>query len=308
MAIEDIPETLQFDTSNQCTPGIDENCCETIIPPSFLAPEDSSCWKWWTTPGDGTPTSGLPDPPKGCNYKPCQDAVCAFDSCCCDVAWDLSCRGYEMQSGDTVENNYFVDGCSAKILCCEQESEFLDPPQAILPPVPAPAPATFEPVLVEISPDSSSSSSSSSSSAVTIVIPQPANVIPTSSAQVLASIYAVNPGGMTEIDVISSEQAISSNFVTTNIDVSSNTISEEIITSIGQNGQVVIEETELISTAKGKSGVKCKSGAKGKSGSKGKSGAKGKSSSKGKSGVRGKSGGAKSSTATKGKSDGNLPS
>merc|ERR1712021_70935 len=96
----------------------------------------------------------MPEPTKGCDYTPCQDAVCACDSYCCNVAWDLSCRGYEMHSGDTDENNFFVDGCSAKMLCCEQESAFPDPPQPILtaaptspptsppssPPTPAPVP------------------------------------------------------------------------------------------------------------------------------------------------------------------------
>merc|ERR1711862_551346 len=41
---------------------------------------------------------------------------------------DLSCRGYHLHSSDTVDNNYFVDGCSAKMLCCEPESAYPDPP------------------------------------------------------------------------------------------------------------------------------------------------------------------------------------
>merc|ERR1712151_1413005 len=104
------------------------DCCETMVPPSFLPPDDSTCWLWWDPPADGQPVPGMHDPPKGCNYQPCQDAVCECDPYCCNTAWDLSCRGYEMHSGDEVENNYFVDGCSAKILCCEPESAFPDPP------------------------------------------------------------------------------------------------------------------------------------------------------------------------------------
>merc|ERR1712176_1309743 len=39
-----------------------------------------------------------------------------------------------MQSGDVYENNYFVHGCSAKLLCCEPESAFPDPPLINQPP------------------------------------------------------------------------------------------------------------------------------------------------------------------------------
>merc|ERR1740121_1179417 len=118
---------VKIDTSYQCTPGSNPNCCPTMIPPSFLAPDDSSCWQWWDPPADGVLPSGV-IPPKGCNYKPCQDAVCNCDNYCCDTAWDLSCRGYHLNPADVVDNNYFVDGCSAKILCCEPESAYPDPP------------------------------------------------------------------------------------------------------------------------------------------------------------------------------------
>ena len=110
-----------------------------------------------------------------------------------------------MKSDNALENNHFVDGHSTKILCCEQESAFPDPPQAVLPPVPVPAPVALAPIPAITSSNSSSSSSSSSSSAMTIIIPQPANVIPVTSAQVIASIPAANPGGQTEIDAVSSE-------------------------------------------------------------------------------------------------------
>ena len=102
--------------------------CGTMIPPSPLAPDNSSCWKWYEPPADGILPPGAPKPPTGCDYAPCEAAVCECDSYCCETAWDLSCRGYYMKAGDTIENNYFVPGCSAKLLCCEQESAFPDPP------------------------------------------------------------------------------------------------------------------------------------------------------------------------------------
>jgi len=102
--------------------------CDTMIPPAPLAPDNSSCWQWWTPPSDGVMKPGMAAPPKGCNYPPCEAAVCACDSYCCDTAWDLSCRGYHLKPSDTVDNNYFHDGCSAKLLCCEPESAYPDPP------------------------------------------------------------------------------------------------------------------------------------------------------------------------------------
>ena len=115
------------ETSYQCEPG-SPGCCETMIPPSYLPPDNSTCWQWFTPPESGVLIPGDPTPPKGCDYKPCQDAVCACDDYCCNVAWDLSCRGYEGAQGDNSKNNYFVDDCSAKILCCEPESAYPDPP------------------------------------------------------------------------------------------------------------------------------------------------------------------------------------
>merc|ERR1712084_37655 len=113
--------------TSECVPG-SEGCCDTMIPPSFLPPDDSTCWQWWDPPADGVMTPGTAPPPKGCNYKPCEAAVCACDPYCCETAWDLSCRGYHLNAEDTVDNNYFVDGCSAKMLCCEPESAYPDPP------------------------------------------------------------------------------------------------------------------------------------------------------------------------------------
>merc|ERR1712194_1003121 len=102
----------------------------------------------------GTPMDGIltPDvePTKGCDYQPCQDSVCACDSYCCDTAWDRSCRGYFQEIGKG-QNNYFEEGCSAKILCCELKlldiiKEKLPVPiEEELPvPVPMPVPAVKE--------------------------------------------------------------------------------------------------------------------------------------------------------------------
>ena len=79
-----------------------------MLPPSALAPDNSTCWDWYQPPADGILKSDDSIPPKGCDYKPCEDAVCACDSYCCTTAWDLSCRGYYIKSGDALENNYFV--------------------------------------------------------------------------------------------------------------------------------------------------------------------------------------------------------
>merc|ERR1740121_1050516 len=102
--------------------------CPTMIPPSPLPPDNSDCWQWYIPPAGGKLPPDSPAPPQGCSYTPCQDAVCDCDPYCCNSAWDLSCRGYYMKSGDSIENNYFIPGCSAKLLCCEPQSAFPDPP------------------------------------------------------------------------------------------------------------------------------------------------------------------------------------
>jgi len=61
-------------------------------------------------------------PTKGCDYKPCQDAVCSCNPYCCATAWGLSCCGYNVEKNEEKESNYFVSNCSAKILCCEPEA------------------------------------------------------------------------------------------------------------------------------------------------------------------------------------------
>jgi len=116
-----------------------------MIPPSLVPPDNSTCWQWWSPPPDGILPDGSRPPPKGCDYKPCQDAVCACDDYCCNSAWDLSCRG------DASGDNSFVDKCSAKFLCCEPETDYPIPTaQIIAPPVTlhiqspvAPPPVTF---------------------------------------------------------------------------------------------------------------------------------------------------------------------
>merc|ERR1712003_457153 len=75
---------VQMDTTYQCTPGSNPNCCPTMIPPSFLAPDDSTCWQWWDPPANGIMKQGMPSPQKGCDYEPCKQAVCACDSYCCN--------------------------------------------------------------------------------------------------------------------------------------------------------------------------------------------------------------------------------
>ena len=97
-------------------------------------PDNSSCWKWWTPPPNGIVTFDIQQPPTGCDYEPCERAVCACDPYCCEQAWDLSCRGYYMKKSDTQRENYFEKGCNASELCCEPESAFPKPAPALPPP------------------------------------------------------------------------------------------------------------------------------------------------------------------------------
>ena len=122
----------------QPTTAQTQNLCATMgnVPPP---PQSSSCWTWWTPPKDGIVTSDMPEPQKGCDDAACEKAVCDCDSYCCDVAWDESCRGYQ-QEVNGPDNNYFVSGCSARILCCEPD----------VPPVPAPVAQAVLPILSEI--------------------------------------------------------------------------------------------------------------------------------------------------------------
>jgi len=121
------PMVISNPPPTTCSPG-EEDCCATMKPPSILARDDSTCWQWWDAFADGKISPDAPPPTKGCDYEPCQEAVCECDDYCCRVAWDLSCRGYELEPGDT-GTNYFVEGCSARVLCCEQDSAFPKPPK-----------------------------------------------------------------------------------------------------------------------------------------------------------------------------------
>ena len=80
------PAFAQEMTEYACEPG-SPGCCDTMKPPSFLPPDDSTCWQWWDPPADGIMPDGAAPPPKGCDYKPCEAAVCACDSYCCEGAW-----------------------------------------------------------------------------------------------------------------------------------------------------------------------------------------------------------------------------
>jgi len=116
--------------------GLKADKCKTQKPKAPPPPNNSNCWQWWTPPPNGVVTFDIPQPPTGCDYKPCERAVCDCDPYCCEQAWDLSCRGYYMHKTDSQRGNYFVSGCNASQLCCEPPEAFPKPPppQAALPP------------------------------------------------------------------------------------------------------------------------------------------------------------------------------
>ena len=103
---------------------VNNDICITLKPPSHPPPNDSSCWQWWDPPSDIDLTEVIiPEANKGCDYKPCEKAVCDCDSYCCEVAWDLSCRGFHLNGNNdssASKDNQFMNGCSASILCCEE--------------------------------------------------------------------------------------------------------------------------------------------------------------------------------------------
>merc|ERR1719296_587017 len=101
-------------------PPVVANCATA----GWVPPDDSTCWQWKKQ--GSSPQVQIGDQ-KGCDFQLCENAVCACDSYCCDVSWDLSCRGFEIEDGD-LKDNYFVSGCSSHLLCCEPESAFPDPP------------------------------------------------------------------------------------------------------------------------------------------------------------------------------------
>ena len=100
----------------------DDLTCEEA---GWIPPIDSTCWQWNTITPTTTENQNLQ---KGCDYKKCQDKVCKCDPYCCDVSWDLSCRGYYQEKTSLVKNNFFVNGCSAALLCCESDTSFPKPP------------------------------------------------------------------------------------------------------------------------------------------------------------------------------------
>ena len=108
-----------------CEPGT-TGYCDTIKLLLHLPPDDSTCWQWWDAPRDRVLPAGIIFLTEY-DYKPCQATAYACDSYYCDSAWDLSCYEHHLQEGDSVNNNYFVDQCSAKILCCEPDSAFPKP-------------------------------------------------------------------------------------------------------------------------------------------------------------------------------------
>ena len=97
-----------------------QKICKTMIPPSAPPPSNSSCWSWWEPPPKNTTTVIIPSNKTGCDYKPCEKAVCDCDDYCCYVAWDKSCRGFLL---DNIMDNQFMAGCSASTLCCEDISD-----------------------------------------------------------------------------------------------------------------------------------------------------------------------------------------
>jgi len=100
---------------------------------NWTPPNNSSCWKW-NVVQENTASSIINNDlqlQKGCDCKKCQDAVCECDEYCCDVSWDLSCRGVKAKK-DGDQDNFFNPGCSASLLCCEGDGAFPKPP---LPPV-----------------------------------------------------------------------------------------------------------------------------------------------------------------------------
>lgn len=101
-----------------------------MIPPSLPPPSNSTCWSYWDPPliEENQTTIAIPKDKKGCDYKPCEAAVCACDSYCCDIAWDSSCRGFNINkktNGKSKKDNPFTSGCSASILCCEPQTSHL---------------------------------------------------------------------------------------------------------------------------------------------------------------------------------------
>jgi len=91
----------QMENNNQCV--LDE-----------VPDENSTCWNF-NAIGQGSPLQ------KGCDNEACSEAVCGCDPYCCEMSWDLACRGYD-KGLDHEKDNPFEEGCSAQLLCCLKET------------------------------------------------------------------------------------------------------------------------------------------------------------------------------------------
>ena len=84
--------------------------------PAGPAPEfNSTCWNAIDPNATGI------DIQIGCDNAACEAAVCDCDPYCCNNRWDLACRGYYHSSNYAAKDNTFTSGCSASILCCEDQ-------------------------------------------------------------------------------------------------------------------------------------------------------------------------------------------
>merc|ERR1719254_298058 len=77
--------------------------CGMSDPPSYV----SNCWKW-AKPPTVSNLEQVVYTQHGCDNEECEALVCSCDPYCCEMLWDLSCRGYP--------ENRFVAGCSAHYL------------------------------------------------------------------------------------------------------------------------------------------------------------------------------------------------
>ena len=91
--------------------------CETMSPPGPSPEINSTCWNA-IDPNATDPIDGIQ---VGCDNVACEAAVCACDPYCCGNRWDLACRGYFHKGNYADKENFFNNGCSASILCCEDQ-------------------------------------------------------------------------------------------------------------------------------------------------------------------------------------------
>merc|ERR1719253_2321254 len=112
-------QAQQKTVMNMKITGYAQQYCENLG--DMSPPDTSNCWQW------NVPEVNFGEQ-KGCDYDKCAAAVCECDPFCCSDSWDLSCRGYKESPTDLFKDNPFNPGCSASILCCEQEEAVPDPP------------------------------------------------------------------------------------------------------------------------------------------------------------------------------------